>query len=315
MRTLIVGAGALGGYFGARLIAAQCDVTFLVRPGTQTRLAKDGLHLISPNGDLHLPPPPTVLAPDLHDPYDLILLSCKAQDLPAAIADFTPAAGPQTLILPLLNGMAHLATLDRRFPPANVLGGMSRISAVRESNGQNGIQIHHLNTLDLLCYGHRTNPQDPRLDALEVLFTGANFQAVRRTDILQAMWDKWVTIATAAGSTVLMRATIGDIVTANAQWLVHNLLAETAAIATAAGYPPADEYLNQIAAWFTTPGSAFTASMLRDLESGAPIEAHQILGDLLDKAKLHSVSTPTLAIAEAHARIHQIRQQREKAEA
>ncbi len=114
MRILVVGAGSIGGYFGGRLLEAGRDVTFLVRPRRAAQLAKTGLVIKSATGDTHLPHPPTVLAENLREPYDLILLSSKAYDLDGAIASFAPAVGPHTAILPLLNGMRHLDVLDAR---------------------------------------------------------------------------------------------------------------------------------------------------------------------------------------------------------
>src|SRR5437588_6894552 len=107
MRFLVVGAGATGGYFGGRLLEAGCDVTFLVRPGRAAQLAASGLAILSPAGDVSLPPPPTVLAADLGSRFDVVILSCKAYDLDAAIESFSPAVGPGTAVLPLLNGMRH----------------------------------------------------------------------------------------------------------------------------------------------------------------------------------------------------------------
>src|ERR1700741_4802841 len=104
MRILVVGAGAVGGYFGGRMLAAGRDVSFLVRPQRSALLAKHGLVIKSPVGDLSLAAPPTVLSEQLQAGYDLIILSCKAYDLDDAIASFAPAVGEKTMILPLLNG-------------------------------------------------------------------------------------------------------------------------------------------------------------------------------------------------------------------
>src|ERR1700710_814275 len=123
MRILVVGAGAVGGYFGGRLLQAGRDVTFLVRPRRAAELAQAGLVIKSPAGDVTLPQPPTVLADAISQPFDLIILSCKAYDLPDAITAFAPAVGPQTAILPLLNGMAHLDRLEAAFGADKALGG------------------------------------------------------------------------------------------------------------------------------------------------------------------------------------------------
>src|SRR5690348_9664480 len=105
MRILVVGAGAIGGYFGGRMLQAGRDVTFLVRPKRASELASAGLVIKSPNGDVTLKSPPTVQAEGIKDKFDVVLLSCKAFDLEDAINSFAPAVGPNTAIIPMLNGM------------------------------------------------------------------------------------------------------------------------------------------------------------------------------------------------------------------
>src|SRR3954469_7600045 len=104
MRILVVGAGAIGGYFGGRMLRSGAEVTFLVRPRRAAELAAAGLVIKSPLGDATLKGPPAVQAADLRDPFDMVLLSCKAFDLDDAISSFAPAVGPSTAIIPLLNG-------------------------------------------------------------------------------------------------------------------------------------------------------------------------------------------------------------------
>src|SRR5260370_42253438 len=135
MRILVVGAGAIGGYFGARLLAAGRDVTFLVRARRAAELMKTGLMVKSRKGDLALPPPPTVAADAIKAPFDLVLVSCKAFDLAAAMESFAPAVGPSTAILPLLYGMGHLDALAARFGKEAVLGGLGRISTLLDGDG------------------------------------------------------------------------------------------------------------------------------------------------------------------------------------
>ena len=133
MRILVIGAGALGGYFGGRLLQAGRDVTFLVRERRAAQLAKTGLVIRSKLGDASLPNPPTIMADALREPFDLILLSCKAYDLAAAADSFAPAVGANTAILPFLNGMAHLDFLAARFGARAVLGGQCLISATLDA--------------------------------------------------------------------------------------------------------------------------------------------------------------------------------------
>ncbi len=296
MRILIVGAGALGGYFGARLLAAGRDVTFLVRPRTAALLAANGLVVTSPLGDLTLPPPRTVLAQNLNTPYDLILLSCKAHDLEDAMTSFAPAVGPDSSILPLLNGMAHMDALDARFGRAHVLGGATIISAVRSPEGQ----IRHLNRLHALHFGDRDDPSGPRIRVIADALAAPGIESLLSPNILQDMANKWISIATAAGITCLMRAPIGNIVAAGGTPLIQQLLQESTAITSALGYPPTPEYLQTILAKWTEPGSPFKSSMLHDIESGNPIEAHPIIGDLLTQAARHAVPLAILPIIHTH---------------
>ncbi len=311
MQILIVGAGALGGYFGARLLAAGRDVTFLVRSRRAAQLLSDGLRVESPFGNLHLQAPPTVQASALQGSYDLILLSCKAHDLSSAMDDFAPAVGPETAILPLLNGMAHMHTLAARFGPEHVLGGLSNISATLTPEGV----VRQLGNVHRLAFGDPTQapdtPASPRLQAIARTLADANFDDDLSPRILHEMWVKWVSIATYAGTTCLMRAAIGDIVAAGGLPFAQALLAECASVATAEGYPPAPGDLDYAAGMISRTGSLFTASMLRDLEAGAPVECQQILGDLLQRAQQRSLPTPVLAIAHAHVRSYEERRKRE----
>ena len=119
MRFLVVGAGALGGYFGGRLLQAGEDVTFLVRPRRAAQLAKTGLVIQSPLGSFTQPSPPVVLSQDIQGPYDVVIVGCKAYDLEATMESFAAAVGPGTAVLPVLNGMRHLDQLAERPPPSS----------------------------------------------------------------------------------------------------------------------------------------------------------------------------------------------------
>lgn len=305
MRILIVGAGAIGGYFGGRLLAAGRDVTFLVRPGRAAALARDGLSIRSPLGDLDRAAPPTITAVALHEPFDLILLSSKAYDLDGAMADFAPAVGPKTTILPVLNGLRHLELLEARFGAASVLGGQVMISAVLDLEGR----IRHLNDTHLLSFGERDGAGSARVEAIAAALSGAGFETRLSPAILQEMWEKWVFIAAGAGITCLMRATIGDIVAAGAADLVAALLGECAAIAARQGFPPAAAALARSRAILTAGGSLLTASMFRDIECRAPTEADHLIADLLRRGG--GEDFPLLRIADAHLKAYEARRSRE----
>ena len=310
MRILVVGAGAIGGYFGGRLLEAGRDVTFLVRPLRAAQLARTGLSIRSPTGDVDLLAP-TVQADGLREPFDLILLSCKAFDLPEAMQSFAPAVGPNTAILPLLNGMQHLDLLEQRFGAAAVLGGWCAISATLDPDGR----VLHLGPVQTLTFGECDGRATERIQAIVAAFAGTKFETRAVANILQEMWEKWVFIATAAGITCLMRATIGDIVAAGAADLATVLLDECAAIAGGQGFPPGAAAMQRNRAMFTAAGSPFTASMLRDVERGAHTEVEHILGDLLRRGDQPAGAHTLLRIAYAHITAYEARRARTQATA
>src|SRR4051812_32349631 len=171
MRILVVGAGAIGGYFGGRILQAGRDVTFLVRPKRAAELADAGLVIKSPNGDVTLKNPPTVQADKLGEKFDIVLLSCKAFDLDDAIKSFAPAVGPQTSIIPLLNGMLHLDTLDRKFGHERVLGGLCAIAATLNEHRE----VVQLAPMQSLTFGERDGKMSDRVRAIAEMMASGNF--------------------------------------------------------------------------------------------------------------------------------------------
>jgi len=306
MRILVIGAGAIGGYFGARLIEAGRDVTFLVRPGRAAQL-RQGLVVKSPAGDLKLDAPRFVTRDQLAAPYDLVLLSCKAYDLEDAIASFAAVVGPDTSILPLLNGMAHIDALNARFGMSRVLGGQCVISATLDDAGR----ILHLNDMHSMSFGEQGGGRSERLTRVAAVLSGAKFTAEPSENILLEMWEKWVFIATAAGMTCLMRAAIGDIVAAGAGALPLALLDDCAGIAANNGFTPRAAALDRFRAILSAPQSPIMASMLRDIERGARIEADHIVGDLLRRGGDDFGPQSLLRIAFAHLKAYEARRQRE----
>ncbi|AWN36275.1 2-dehydropantoate 2-reductase [Methylobacterium radiodurans] len=309
MRVLVVGAGATGGYYGARLAEIGRDVTFLVRPARAEALAARGLNLKSPFGDLHLPEPRTVTADRLAEhAFDLVILSCKAYDLDAALRDVAPAVTEGTVVLPILNGFAHLDALDAAFGPARVLGGSCAIISTVGAEGE----IRHMSELCTITYGERDGGRSDRVQAIDALMQGAKFQARLSDKILLEMWEKWVFLATLAGATTLMRASIGDIVAApGGREFIEGLHAECLAIAAAAGHAPREKVTAQARATLTAEGSPMTASMLRDILGCGRIEADHIVGDLIARARAAGVAHPLLGIVYTGLKAYEAHRARE----
>ena len=195
MRILAVGAGAIGGYFGGRLLQAGRDVTFLVRPMRAAELARDGLVIKSPNGDVTLQNPPTVQADRLSEKFDVVLLGCKAFDLDDAIQSFAPAVGPQTAIIPLLNGMRHIDVLDKRFSKDRVLGGWCGIAATLNEH-RHVVQLAPV--FQSLSFGERNGAMSDRVRAIADNFAAANIGSQASDKIMLEMWEKWVLLTTLA---------------------------------------------------------------------------------------------------------------------
>jgi 2-dehydropantoate 2-reductase len=249
--------------------------------------------------------PPTVPADALKGSYDAILLSCKAFDLDGAMASFAPAVGPETVILPLLNGLAHLDRLGQRFAKKNVLGGQAAISLTLDGEGR----ILHLNDTLAISFGELGGAKTARIAALAAEFAAAGIQAGQSEAILQEMWEKWAFIATAGGITSLMRGTVGDIVAAGGAPLTLELYDEIARIAAANGHPLRGPAAERARAMLTAAGSPFTASMMRDVEAGNAIEADHVVGDLLKRKK--GGDYPMLTVAYAHLKAYEVRRKRE----
>ena len=302
-RFLVLGAGAVGGYFGGRLAAAKADVTFLVRPARAAALNERGLVIESPLGDLRLPVR-VATADTLNEVFDSVLLAAKAYDLEPAIAAIRPAVGPETAILPVLNGIKHLDRLDAAFGRERVLGGVAYIGATVTADGA----IRHLNRAHGIAFGERSGEVSRRVETIARAFAASPVSASASDNIMLEMWEKFVMISSLAGMNCLMRGSVGDILAADeGESLMLELLAECEAVAAASGFPPRGQHREQCRAMLTERGSDFSASMRRDLESGLRTEGDQVLGDLLRRARAKGIATPLLRTAVCHLQVHEHR--------
>ncbi len=298
MRILILGAGGIGGYFGARLIEAGGDVSFLVRPARAALLAKQGLHVYSSRGDFSH----SVRAiTEVDAPYDLAILSCKAYDLDAAIASIRPAIGAVHACAAAVERPASSGRAGRGLREERVLGGLCHISVTLEEDGA----IRQFGALERLTFGSRQPAQPVPAwvgDALRALGS----HAIESDDVIGAMWDKFAFIATLAGITCLMRGAIGDIVaTAEGADLVRRLQRECTEVAARSGHALTAAATESALGILTTMASPLKASMLRDLERGARSECEHIFGDLRTRAIGFGIDTPLLAAALTQLRVYE----------
>jgi 2-dehydropantoate 2-reductase len=277
MRIGVLGAGAIGGFFGGRLLEAGRDVTFVVRPARAKVLERDGLTISGVSGTTTLATPPTRPSGAGGRAFELVLLACKAYDLSDAIQSVAPSVGPDTAILPLLNGMRHV----------DVDGHVVQLAPMA------GITFGELD-------GRRTD----RLARIEASLSNAGFETRASAAILADMWDKWVFLATNAGITCMMRGNVGEIVAAGGVATTLALLDECAGIAAACGFPFSKEASDRARALLTAPGSTLSASMFRDLQRGFRIENEHVIGDLLRRAPDATAPKILTAVA-AHLHIYE----------
>lgn len=307
MRILILGAGGTGGYFGGRLAQAGVDVTFLVRPARAAQLDRDGLVIRSPIGDARFPvqhvTADALPALAAEKPFDLVILSCKAYDLDSSIDAIAPAMGPSTTVLPILNGLHHYNPLDARFGREAVLGGLCFISATKAADGA----VLHLGKPAKLTFGERDGGGiSARVQAFAAACAQASLEHLASEHIGQEQWIKYTFLTALAAATCLLRADIGTIVaTDDGQAIVRGLYDECLAVAEAAGEPVPDAAQETARATLTQSGSALKASMLRDLEAGQQVEAEQIVGDMLARARKADQEALLLQVAYSSLQAYQ----------
>jgi 2-dehydropantoate 2-reductase len=301
MRILVVGAGSTGGYYGGRLVQAGRDVTFLVRPGRAAQLQKDGLQIKSPHGDFSCVPK-LVMAGQIAGPYDAVILTVKAYSLEAALEDLAPAVGPQTMILPVLNGMRHVDAIKARFGAQALIGGLCRIPAQLDEAGR----VIQMGKFHDLAYGEMGGSRSERILALDVALRDAGFDAKLTSEIEREMWEKWTLLAALGGICCLMRGTVGEVAAApGGRDFSAALVDEVVAAIRAVGKTPSEAFVATTREALTKAGSTHTSSMYRDLQKGGAVEADQIVGDLLQRAKQAGIAMPLLSLAYANLCVYQ----------
>ncbi|MFN3624350.1 MAG: ketopantoate reductase family protein [Hyphomicrobium sp.] len=304
MQVVVLGAGGVGGYLGARLIAGGADVAFLVREGRAAQLRSGGLILKSPLGDFSSPVKVLTAGAAPDSVPDAVILACKEPALAAALDEVTPLLGPTTRLLPVLNGVRHLDILQARFPGTPLLGGIVHGATNLRPDGV----IEHLSPFMTVIAGPVEGASDPVSSELVDRLKVAGVDAYATHEIRQDMWNKFVFLAAFAGITCLMRASIGTILaTDGGRETILALLEETRSIAEAEGFSPPDQLMDEYRTLLTQEGSALTSSMLRDIEAGRRTEGAHILGDMLARARRHGLQTPVLGMAATHVAAHELR--------
>jgi 2-dehydropantoate 2-reductase len=307
MRFLLLGAGSQGSYFGGLLLRGGADVSFLVRPGRAAELAERGLVIKLPEGEIRRAVK-TLVAGRIDRHYDVVLLTCKSYDLDSAIEAIASAIGEHTAILPVLNGINHIAVLENSFGRDRVLGGLSNVASARSSEGE---VVRLPGTAGTTVFGELTGGRTARCEAIQLAFEASGLPSRISDRIIAEMWLKLFGFASIAVIATLTRARAGEIAAApGSAAFVAAVTEECARVTTAEGYPPPDEMKSAIGEIFAQAGSIYSPSILRDVEQGRPTEGDHTIGELVRRATGRGIPVPLLQAALCNLQVHEFRRDR-----
>jgi 2-dehydropantoate 2-reductase len=307
MRILVVGAGAVGGYYGARLLQAGADVTFLVRPKQASELAVNDLVVESSLGSI-VCRANTVQKEDVRPEYDLIVLACKTYDLESAMNDIAPAVKEGVFILPFINGIRAYTELDSRFGIERVLGGVAYIAITMAPSGE----IVHLGAGDTVLIGPRVAAQRVIADEVHVLLSKTPGLRQKSANIDRELVDKWVLIASGAAMTCLMRGSVGDIMaTSYGRSLISSAIGECCEILGVSGYKVSQRAMARMEGLLLDGKSGWEASMMRDVRAGVRrTEVDDVIGDFVERAARYGFPVPMLTAAFCHLKVYELQTSR-----
>lgn len=304
MRFLVLGAGALGGLFGGKLLKGGADVTFLVRPRRAEQLKRAGLIVKTLDGEIRTKVE-ILEQGQVVRPFDVVLLCCKAYDLDNAMNAIAPAMGEQSVVVPVLNGIGHIDLLKERFGAARVLGGLTVINAALLPDGTiqqtPGVRVN-MNLIGELD-GHKSS----RCEAIKSALDAGGIPVDVVDDIIERMWNKffgWACIATISS---LTRAPTGMTAqSAIGPSFVSAVIDECTKVATAEGYPPPSEFLGILRGALSQTSTDSRVSILIDMDEGRPTEGEQTIGDLVVRASKRGIAAPILTAALCNLQVYEI---------
>jgi 2-dehydropantoate 2-reductase len=301
MRIAIVGSGGVGGYFGARLAAAGSDVAFIARGAHLHALRTSGLRLESPKGVLHLHRVNATDDPSTIGPVDVVLFTVKLYDTESAAARLPTLIGPDTVVVPLQNGVDSVEMLTPVVGRPHVAGGVAYVAAVISEPGT----ILHT-AMDHLIFGELDGRRTPRLERLLAACQPAGFQATLSDDVNAAIWSKFVRLTVFSGMTAVTRRPIGDVV-ADPELMAMALAAfrEGAAVARAKGVAIPPELIDTAAAALAALPPQSKSSMLEDLERGRRLELPWLSSAIVRLAREVGLETPTHRFISSVLRPHE----------
>jgi len=305
MRIAIIGAGGVGGYFGARLQQAGADVHFVARGSHLAAMRRDGLTVESPLGDIHLPKVNATETPADIGPADMVWLSVKLWDMDGAVKSMRPLIGPDTGIISFQNGVQKDDILRAAFGDTAVMGGVAYIATNIDRPGV----IKHTGTMQRLIFGEYDGRRSKRAETLLDFSLRGGIDAELSDDVRKAIWEKFVFLVALSGSTTTMRETIGPIRSnPRSRRFLSELMRETVAVGRALGVALPADFADQRLAFVDTLPDEMTSSMHHDLKAGKRLEVSWLSGGVAQLGEKAGVPTPMnravweiLALSEAGA--------------
>ena len=289
MRIAVMGSGGVGGYFGARLVQAGCDVAFIARGAHLAAMREHGLKVESPLGDIHLPKVRVTDDPGTLEPVDLVLFSVKLWDTEAAAGSIAPLIGPDTGIVSFQNGVQKDDILRRMCGDKAVMGGVGYIAT---KIGRPGV-IKHTGTMQRLVFGEYDGRRSGRAEALLEACQRGGINAELSSDIRREIWEKFVFLVGLSATTTTMRVPIGPIRDyAQTRAFLFDIMQEVVAVGRSHGVALAADYAEQRLAFCDGLPADMASSMYHDLEGGKPLELAWLSGGVVALGKAAGVPTP-----------------------
>ncbi len=289
MRIVIMGAGGLGGYFGARLAAADNDVAFIARGAHLAAIREQGLRVQSAYGDLHLQDVAATDDPSTLAPADVVIIAVKLWDTEAAAEAVKPLVRPGTAVVSFQNGVSKDETLTRILGRDAVIGGVGQIGVVIASPGV----IKHTGTMAKLIFGELDNLRSERVEALLAACKAAGIDAEIADDINLAIWQKFAFLVPMSACTASMRSTIGPIrANPETRAFLLDITREVVAVGRALGVNLPEDFAEQRMAFIDTLPPEMTASMQADLARGNRLELPWLSGAVIELGQKVGVATP-----------------------
>lgn len=292
MKILVFGAGALGVYFGGRLLEAGQDVSFFVREKRAEQLKTEGLKINSPEGDFGSENVSIYTSPEQVRQADLLILAVKGYHLDSVIPQVqTVVHQTGAFVLPLLNGMEHLERLQQALGEEKVLGGLATIVATLNNEGH----VEHTNATSTLKYGALHSAQTKICAQLEEIHGQLKSTFIKEENILKQMWIKYTFITALSGITSAMQLPSGYIASNPATLNVaKKVVLEMSLLAGKEGIPLTDDEVGRIVKMLLEFKKEATSSMHQDLRKGLPIEIEHLQGGALRYAEKHQVPIPVI---------------------